>query len=94
MAGAKALADGLQRNAHLMTLNISFNTIHSDGAKLLAHCLGRNTVLQVLDLSFNQIDEETSRQFMDLAVKMAVSSSGEATDVVKLDCSRQCRLRW
>jgi Ran GTPase-activating protein (RanGAP) involved in mRNA processing and transport len=56
--GAAALADALQHNSTLTTLNLAQNKITHVGAAALAVALHSNSTLTTLDLCTNDLDDE------------------------------------
>ena len=63
-AGAKHLADNVQRNTHLKTLFLVANALEDDGAKHIADCLRYNTGLQAIYMGSNGITASGANHFL------------------------------
>jgi len=63
--GAKAIADALQHNSCLNTLNLGYNKIGDDGAKAIADALKHNSCLSYLGLGKNKIGVVGAKAFTD-----------------------------
>ena len=58
---AKAIAQVLETNTTLKSLDLGGNLIDSEGAKIIAQALKTNTTLKSLDLGGNRIDSEGAK---------------------------------
>ncbi|CAF4341696.1 unnamed protein product, partial [Adineta steineri] len=64
--GAYDLADTLNQNKTLTTLNLKWNQITDQGAIYLAEALCQNTTLIFLDIRFNNLSDDGKDQFLNI----------------------------
>ncbi|KAG9340080.1 hypothetical protein JZ751_022000, partial [Albula glossodonta] len=84
--GANHLAELLQENVALESLNLMGNDITAEGAKFLGRCLHMNKTLKTLRLTGNKIG---NRGAMHLASMLQMNSSLEALDISDCDLVTQ-----
>jgi len=72
---AVTLGQSIATNNHLVSLNLSYNSIGDAGAQQLAHSLRFNASLKMLDVSFNHLGPKTALVFSQVI---------DTTDVLEL----------